>query len=116
VFALPGNPAASFVGFEVLGVPVVEALLGRPFAPRRMFRARWGGPAFAPYGKRRFRPVRLDADSDGALVASPVPWKSSGDPFSLSQAQALAEVPEGGLAADGRVSVIPLDVLAGGGA
>ena len=110
VFALPGNPAASFVGFEVLAVPALRTRLGIPFAPRRGLRASWDGPDPGPYPRRRFRPVTLGSDADGGLWAKPIPWKGSGDPFSLAHAEALAEVPEGGLAADGTgsVKVLPL--------
>jgi molybdopterin molybdotransferase len=114
VIALPGNPAASFVGFEVLGVPVVATLLGRPFAPRATLRARWEGADPGGHARRRFRPVTLGADEAGALVAKAVAWKGSGDPFALAAAHGLAVIEERGLLPEGRVDVIPLDVLPGG--
>jgi molybdopterin molybdotransferase len=116
VIALPGNPAAAFVGSEVLGVPVVKSLLGRAFAPRDTLPARWDGADPGAHARRRFRPVTLGADEAGALAARPVPWKGSGDPFALAAAHALAALPERGLPASGRVDVIPLDVLPGGAA
>lgn len=113
VLALPGNPAASFVGFEVLGVPLVRALLGLPFGPRRALLARWGAPDPGPFGRRRYRPVRLATAPDGVLTALPVTWKGSGDPFALAACEGLAELPEAGLAAGAAaVPVLPLGDLA----
>jgi molybdopterin molybdotransferase len=114
VFALPGNPAASFVGFELLAVPALATRLGIAFAPRRAFTAGWHGPAPGPHARRRYRPVRLASDADGGLWAEPIPWKGSGDPFALAGAEALAELPEAGHLADGAsvVRVIPLGPLA----
>lgn len=120
VLALPGNPAASFVGFEVLGVPLLRARLGLPFEGRARLSARWLGPDPGPAARRRYRPVRLASGADGVLEAQPVAWKGSGDPFALARAQALAELPEAGLRtlpgqagpAAGLVSVLPLGGLA----
>ena len=109
VFALPGNPAASFVGFEVLAVPALATRLGRPFAPRRALRAGWHGPAFGPHPRRRFRPVWLASDADGGLWAEAAAWKGSGDPFVLAAGEALAELPEGGLSAEGSLRVLLLE-------
>jgi molybdopterin molybdotransferase len=95
VFGLPGNPAASFVGFEILVVPVLRALLGRPFAPRGALRARWEGPWSGPADRRRFRPARLVCETGGALRAEPVPWKGSGDPFGVARGDVLVVLPEG---------------------
>jgi molybdopterin molybdotransferase len=111
VLALPGNPAASFVGFEVVGVPVLGVHLGRAFAPRAALRARWDGPDPGRHARRRFRPVLLATDEAGTLTARPIPWQGSGDPFALAAAAGLAMLPESGLAAEGggRVDVLPLE-------
>ena len=93
VFGLPGNPAASFVGFEVLVVPALRGLLGLPVEARRTLRARYRGPAGAGArggDRRRYRPVRLESDPDGGLVAKALPWTGSGDPFASARAEALA--------------------------
>jgi molybdopterin molybdotransferase len=108
VFELPGNPAASFVGFEILAVPALATRLGRAFAPRRALIAGWHGPDFGPHPKRRFRPVHLVSDADGGLWAEPAGWKGSGDPFALAAGEALAELPEGGSSAEGSLRVIVL--------
>lgn len=95
VFGLPGNPAATFVGFEVLVIPALRTRLGLPFAPRRTLHARYEGPWGKPGPRRRFRPVTLAADAHGALVATAAPWRGSGDPFGLAGGDALAVLTEG---------------------
>ncbi len=108
VFGLPGNPAASFVGFEVLVAAALEAYAGRPVAPRPTFKARYDGPWGKPGPRRRYRPVRLRSDDDGGLRADALPWKGSGDPFGLAAAEALVAIPENDPAPEGEVV---LDVL-----
>ncbi len=114
VFGLPGNPAASFVGFELLVVPAIHALLGRPFAGRRRLRARYEGPWGRAASRRRFRPVELDTDDAGALVARALPWSGSGDPLVAMRSSALAALPENvdaPAAESALVDVYPLERL-----
>lgn len=111
VFALPGNPAASFVGMELLVAPALATRLGRPFAPRRAWRLPWAGADTGPYGRVRLRPARLE-DGPGGLQAQPVAWKGSGDPFALAAAEALAVLPEVGVRRGEAVAVLPLAVPA----
>lgn len=119
VFGLPGNPAAAFVGFEVLVAPAIAARLGRPFAPRRAVRARISSPLPAPISRRQYVPVALDLSASPAS-ATPVAWSGSGDPFGLARAQGLAIVPGAGEAvhahADGFVDVVPALAAGLGGA
>jgi molybdopterin molybdotransferase len=114
VFGLPGNPAAAFVGFEILVAPVLAVRLGRPFAPRATILARPTAPLPAPSSRRQFTPVTLDL-SVAPAAATPVRWSGSGDPFGLAKAHGLAIVPETGRASDvppGFARVVP--TLAGG--
>jgi molybdopterin molybdotransferase len=110
---LPGNPAASFVAFEVLAVPILAALDGRGFAPRTRLRARYAGPWGKPLVRRRYRPVRLASDEDGVLVAHPETWRGSGDPFVPARMHALAALPEYVADADEEriIDVLPLEPL-----
>ena len=111
VFGLPGNPAAAFVGFEVLVVPALRALLGAPFAPRETVRARYDGTTGKALPRRLFVPVRRGAEGATA-TATPVRWTGSGDPFALATADGLAPVPEGTRierAGSTEVDVIPLE-------
>jgi molybdopterin molybdotransferase len=92
VFGLPGNPAAAFVGFEVLVVPALRALQGAAFAARETVRARFDGTSKG-LSRRQFVPVRRS--SVGATcVATPVPFLGSGDPFGFGAADGMAAVPE----------------------
>ena len=114
VFGLPGNPAASFVGFELVVVPALAALLGRPWAPRPSLRARYEGPWGRAMPRRRFRPVSLLTRDDGTLVARARPWSGSGDPLVALRSGALAALPEGVGAGDegaACVDVYPLEPL-----
>lgn len=109
VFALPGNPAAAFAGFELLVVPAIRARLGRPFAARTTVRARLAAPLPAPIPRRQYVPVRLDLASS-PVSATPVRWSGSGDPFGLARAHGFAAVPardEAPAPSDGCVDVVP---------
>ncbi len=94
VFGLPGNPAGTFVGFEVLVVPALRSLLGMGLAPRRTLRVRYEGSWGKPGPRRRFRPVSLASEPDGTLRAAPCDWRGSGDPFGLASGDALIVFPE----------------------
>ncbi|MFO0933397.1 MAG: gephyrin-like molybdotransferase Glp [Planctomycetota bacterium] len=98
VFGLPGNPAATFVGFELLVAPALAVRLGRPFAPRATVRASFDGRLPAAGPRRQFVPVRLVAAAAGApgLVATPVRSLGSGELFALAAADGVAVVPETG--------------------
>ncbi|MGE0190808.1 MAG: gephyrin-like molybdotransferase Glp [Planctomycetota bacterium] len=94
VVGLPGNPAASRVGFELLVRPALDALGGLPFAPRACVQATWAGSWGKPMPRRRFRPVAVHVDAQGGLVATSLPWRGSGDPFALADAPAWLVLPE----------------------
>jgi molybdopterin molybdotransferase len=110
VFALPGNPVATFVGFEVLVVPALRTRLGLPFRPRATRRARFDGTTGRAIPRRQLLPVALGHDGSAA-VARPVRLTGSGDPFALAAADGLALVPEGTRverAGEVELEVIPL--------
>lgn len=96
VFGLPGNPAGTFVGFEILVVPALRTRVGLPFAARRTLTARYDGPWGRALPRRRFRPVRLATDAEGRLHAQATTWRGSGDPFGLAQGEGLVAMPEHG--------------------
>jgi molybdopterin molybdotransferase len=112
VFGLPGNPAATFVGFELLAVPAIRTRLGLPFRPRDSMLVACLGALPPPIARRQFVPVSLGVAVDRPLVvATPVRSMGSGDPFALAAASALAVVAEQGApsrAPEGLVEVIPL--------
>jgi molybdopterin molybdotransferase len=114
VFGLPGNPAATFVGFEVLVVPALRARAGGPFAARESRRAVFRGASGKAIPRRRYVPVTLGGEATG-LAAKPVRWTGSGDPFGLAAADALAVIPEGAEFGDAdarEVDVLVLEVRA----
>ncbi|MCB9902305.1 MAG: molybdopterin molybdotransferase MoeA [Planctomycetes bacterium] len=94
VVGLPGNPAASRVGFELLVRPALDALAGQAFVPRAGVKAFWQGAWGRAMPRRRFRPVDVHVDADGTLIATSRPWRGSGDPFALSDAPAWLVLPE----------------------
>ena len=112
VFGLPGNPAAVFVGFEILVVPALRTRLGLHLAARGTLRATYDGPWGEPATRRRYRPVRLETDAQGRLRARATAWRGSGDPFGLAESDALAVLPEG-TPAQALVDVVPTTDLPG---
>lgn len=90
VFALPGNPASSFVAFELFARPALRRLAGHPHAsrPRRRF------PLAAPaQGDRRRTHFVRAALTDGR--AQPLPSQLSGALTSLRGCDLLVIVPPG---------------------
>ncbi len=93
VLALPGNPASTFVAFELFARPLIRALLGLP-------EARWHRPrrtlelaAAADGDPRREHYVRAGLDPDGR--ARPLTRQLSGALRSLAGVDVLLRVPEG---------------------
>ena len=93
VFGLPGNPAATFVGFELLVRAAIDAHLGRPVEALPLERARLVGAWGRAMPRRRFRPVTLRRGSEG-LEAHLGAWRGSGNPFAFVGAAGFAVFPE----------------------
>ncbi len=110
VFGLPGNPAATFVGFEMLVRPALDTRFGRVLEPRATLRAFYPEPGGRARPRRRFRPVTLHPGTGATLEARLLPWRGSGDPFGFAAAEALAVFPEGQPIPD-IVEVVPLGVV-----
>lgn len=93
VLALPGNPASSFVAFELFARPLIRAMLG--LQPRRWQRARQILELAAPADgdKRREHYVRATVEADGR--ARPLTKQLSGALRSLAGFDVLLRVPEG---------------------
>ncbi len=111
VFGLPGNPASTFVCFELFVRPAIEALTGRDPSPLPRWVVRLAEPLEAARDPRpAFLPGRLSAGPEGAPEARPVPWGGSGDPFCLARANALLWQRRGDAPMDAGqpVGVIPL--------
>ncbi|MFO7565454.1 MAG: molybdopterin molybdotransferase MoeA [Enhygromyxa sp.] len=93
VLALPGNPAATLVAFELFGRPLIRALLGLPrgrwFRPRRTVEL----TAAAEGDRRREHWIRAKLDDTGR--ATPLTKQLSGALRSIAGFDALVRIPAG---------------------
>jgi molybdopterin molybdotransferase len=108
VFGLPGNPASSFVGFELFVRPAIATLAGRRHRPAEYLAQL--ASAFTHRGDRpTFQPAVL-TEQGGIRRITPLHSQGSGDLRVWAEANALACFPEGdySLAASDEVRVRPL--------
>ncbi len=110
VFGLPGNPASTFVTFEILARPFLLALAGHARVHRAVIRARATEDLRSPAGLTTCLRVTLGTGAGGreASLAGP---QGSGLVRSLGMADGLAVIPEGTgvVEAGSRVDVLLLD-------
>lgn len=109
---LPGNPAAAFVTFALLGMPLVRALQGDSDAAPRPLRARLGRDVKAPADRVELARARLAVGPAG-LEIELASGQSSAGLAGLAAADALAwlSAPDGRLPAGSLVPVSPLALL-----
>lgn len=95
LIGLPGNPASTFVGFELFVRPALLMLAGHKdlFRPRR--RALLVAPVRPNPDRRAFLRGRLEVVRDGSLLVDPVSTQSSAHLRSLIGVNALIDVPPG---------------------
>jgi molybdopterin molybdotransferase len=111
VLALPGNPAAAFVGLHAFGIPALGALAGArdPFA--RRVRARLRGSLHGKAARTYLAFVLLTIDDEGRLEAAPLDNQCSSLTRTASGAAGFAIVgPERGDVNDG--DLIDVDIFA----
>ncbi len=110
VFALPGDPAAALVEFEVFVRPVIRRLLGYSELFRPVVRATLTGDLSTTSGVRTFVAAQL-AKTDSGFSVSPLPAGPSTSTIEIAQANALIIVTEDVTqqATGDLVSVIRLD-------
>ena len=89
VFALPGNPVSTFVGFCLLARPALAAMQGRPRELPRAVAAKLRGTIAATGDRQSYSPARIDVGPDGTLTAQPLRWLGSGDPFGMAYADGM---------------------------
>jgi molybdopterin molybdotransferase len=113
VFGLPGNPASSFVCFELFVRPALRALAGAP--PRARHLPRSPAVLAGPVGPAGDRPVFLPCRFEtpvfpSGIRAAPLPWTGSSDLVGLAVADGLIHLPAGSgpLAAGQTVEVVLL--------
>lgn len=111
VFGLPGNPAAAYVGFEMLVRPALRKMQGFSIYERPSVRARLATDAKKKDPRRIFLRSTLSRDEEGYVV-TPAKNQSSGLFGVLQRSNCLAVLPEGGegRSAGSVVECILLDV------
>lgn len=97
---LPGNPTSSFVTFCLLARPFLQQCQGEMLQSLPALRARSGFVVDRPGGRRDFRRVRLE-ERAGEWWALSAGNQSSGVLSAVSQADALAVVPEQAVVKEG---------------
>lgn len=94
VIALPGNPAAAYVTFLILGLPLLRRLSGRLAAPMRWQTVRAGFRHSKKSGFREYLRVRLTGQDDGTLCAERCSGDGSAMLASLAAADGLVTLAE----------------------
>ncbi|MCE5258819.1 MAG: molybdopterin molybdotransferase MoeA [Chloroflexi bacterium] len=93
LIALPGNPVAAFISFELFARPAILRLQGVNDYRMPVVRARLAEPITRKDGRRHYLRVRLDSSAEG-YVASLTGDQGSGIVTSLVKADGLAVIPE----------------------
>lgn len=89
IFALPGNPASAWVGFELLVRPALAALEGRGGIAPLTFRATLVGTLKHTTNRRTYVPARASIGRDGGWEVEALSWHGSGDSFGMATAHGL---------------------------
>lgn len=110
IFALPGNPVASFVTFELFIYPAIRKMMGFTDIHRTTLKASLETEILVRRKRREYRPAFLRIHNNHWLV-SPVEWHGSADLLATTRANCLLIVREDAekLALGQLVDVIPLD-------
>ncbi len=110
IFALPGNPVASFVTFELFIYPAIRKMMGFTDIHRTTLKASLETEILVRRKRREYRPAFLLMHNNAWLV-SPVEWHGSADLLATTRANCLLIVREDAekLAAGQLVDVISLD-------
>lgn len=113
VFGLPGNPAAAYIGFQMLVRPALRKMQGYSHFDRIELKAKLATDVKAKKDARMtlMRAV-IEKGEDGGYIALPLKKQSSGLFGPLQRSNALVVVPRGdeGHAKGDEVSCIILDV------
>ncbi|MGR3318175.1 MAG: molybdopterin molybdotransferase MoeA [Candidatus Anammoxibacter sp.] len=93
IFALPGNPVATFVTFELFVYPAIQKMMGiKPFK-RPEIKAVLKQDYPAKKNRTEYRPAHLSL-CNGELSVIPVKWHGSADLLSTTNANCLLIVPD----------------------
>lgn len=99
VFGLPGNPASSFVGFELFVRPAIRTLGGHDDPGPRTIRLPVAEGLAETNDRPTYRPAKLEVGETG-WSARPLPWSGAPDLVGLQPADALLVLPPGDTRAD----------------
>jgi molybdopterin molybdotransferase len=94
VFGLPGNPASSFVGFELFVRPALRILGGHKEAGPRTIRLPVAEGIAETNDRPTYRPAKLQEGESGWMVRA-LPWSGAPDLVGLQPADALLVLPPG---------------------
>lgn len=95
VFGLPGNPAAAYVGFELLIRPALRKMQGYSCLEPRIVRAALAKDVGKRDPRRIYLRSTLRHGDDGSLVVEPASKQSSGLFGVIQRSNCLAIMPEG---------------------
>lgn len=93
IFALPGNPVASLVTFELFIYPAIRKLMGFSSLNRIVVKAVLKTDVSTKRKRREFRPAVYQW-KESELSASPVEWHGSADLLATTKANCLLIIPE----------------------
>ncbi|HHT9114851.1 MAG: molybdopterin molybdotransferase MoeA [Planctomycetes bacterium] len=93
IFALPGNPVASFVTFELFIYPAIRKMMGFTTLHRTTVKASLEVEILVKRKRREYRPALLRMH-DNQWFVSPVEWHGSADLLSTTLANCLLIVRE----------------------
>ncbi|MFO0793084.1 MAG: gephyrin-like molybdotransferase Glp [Candidatus Brocadiaceae bacterium] len=93
IFALPGNPVASFVTFELFIYPTIRKMMGFSTLHRTTVKAIVETELLVKRKRREYRPAHLSTQNNQWHV-SPVEWHGSADLLSTTRANSLLIVRE----------------------
>jgi len=93
IFALPGNPVASFVTFELFIYPAIRKMMGFTTLHRTTLKASLEVEILVKRKRREYRPAFLRMQNNQWFV-SPVEWHGSADLLSTTRANCLLIVRE----------------------
>ncbi len=110
IFALPGNPVASFVTFELFIYPAIRRMMGFADIHRDTLKASLETEILVRRKRREYRPAFIRTQN-GTWLVSPVEWHGSADLLATTRANCLLIVREDAekLATGQLVDVIPLE-------
>ncbi|MGQ3684886.1 MAG: molybdopterin molybdotransferase MoeA [Candidatus Loosdrechtia sp.] len=110
IFALPGNPVASFVTFELFIYPAIRKMMGFTTLQRSVIKAVLETEIIVKRKRREYRPAFLRME-DNTWFVSPVEWHGSADLLATTRANCLLIVKEDAekLAEGQFVDVVVLD-------